>query len=757
MPIAPPNGYRVDGSLFLMINSFETGGTERQFVELANRLRAHAIRVNLGFLQQKGPLLNSVVEVRQIGLGGGLYGIHSIKSRLKLLHHLRESGIAVAHSFDFYTNLSLIPAAWLARVPVIIGSHRQLGDLLTPAQFRAQSAVFRLCDRVVCNSHAAAERLISGGLSREKIAVLGNGLPAESFARPVPALPRDKTVVRVGMIARMNAPYKNHSLFLRSAARLCRRIPNFEILLIGDGPLRSGLENQAKELGIAAQVRFLGDRRDISALLASMDVSVVCSDSESLSNVILESMAAGVAVVATSVGGNGELGGEGRSVLIPPNDEEALAVAVQGLIERPQLRCQIAIKAQRFVEENFSLQCIAVQYASMYSELLDDKRRRNGGVVRAGSSSFGTRVRVAFIAPTLRYVGGQAVQADLLLRHWVNDPDVEARFIPVDPTLGRGLGWIERIPLLRTICREPLYIHSLWKNLKGIEVAHIFSASYSSFLVAPLPAWFIARLRGAKTVINYRNGECRDHMQKSGIARRVLHATDRLVVPSGYLLDVFREFDLAAEVVPNVVDLCQFKYRVRKPMRPHLVCTRGFHRYYGVDVVVRAFAEIQKIHPESRLDLVGGGPTEPEIRRMIQQLGLCSVHFKGVISRDEIAQCYDRAHIFINGSNLDNMPVSVLEAFASGTPVISTAPESMPYLVEHERTGLLSAPGNSSALAANVLRVLDDPELALSLAENAREQSRIYSWQSVRQQWLEIYRNLLSRKRESARQLASTA
>jgi len=186
MPIAPPNGYRVDGSLFLMINSFETGGTERQFVELANRLPAHATRIHLGCLQQKGPLLNSVGEVRQFGLGGSLYGIQSIKSRLKLLHHLRESGIAVAHSFDFYTNLSLIPAAWLARVPVIIGSHRQLGDLLTPAQFRAQSAVFRLCDRVVCNSHAAAERLISGGLSREKIAVLGNGLPAESFARPVP-------------------------------------------------------------------------------------------------------------------------------------------------------------------------------------------------------------------------------------------------------------------------------------------------------------------------------------------------------------------------------------------------------------------------------------------------------------------------------------------------------------------------------------------------------------------------------------------
>ena len=133
-----------------------------------------------------------------------------------------------------------------------------------------------------------------------------------------------------------------------------------------------------------------------------------------------------------------------------------------------------------------------------------------------------SRIRVAFVAPSLRYVGGQAVQADLLMRNWEEDPEVEACFVPVDPRLPYGLGWVERVPLLRTIIREPLYLLTLWQNLKEVEIAHIFSASYSSFLLAPLPAWFMARLRGKRTLINYRSGECRDHLQRSAIARRVL-------------------------------------------------------------------------------------------------------------------------------------------------------------------------------------------------------------------------------------------
>ena len=203
------------------------------------------------------------------------------------------------------------------------------------------------------------------------------------------------------------------------------------------------------------------------------------------------------------------------------------------------------------------------------------------------------------------------------------------------------------------------------------------------------------------------------------------------------------------------MDVSQFSFRARQSLRPHLVCTRGFHPYYCVDLVVRAFAEVQKTFPDASLDLVGGGPLEGEIRNLVSQMNLKGVIFKGVVARNEIGRVYDEADVFINASHLDNMPVSVLEAFASGMPVVSTEPEGMRYLVEHGRTGLLSAPGDATALAQNVVRVLQDSDLADRLVSNARQELTRYSWPVVREQWLEAYRALASSDVKAEREFAS--
>jgi L-malate glycosyltransferase len=369
----------------------------------------------------------------------------------------------------------------------------------------------------------------------------------------------------------------------------------------------------------------------------------------------------------------------------------------------------------------------------------------------------GGRLRIAIIAASLKYVGGQSVQADLLLRNWQNDPAVDVSFIPIDPPFPRFLRWAGRVPGLRTLLRQPLYIRALWRGLRESDIAHIFSASYLSFLVAPAFAWIVARMRGKKTVIHYHSGEARDHLRRSRIAREILARVDRLIVPSGYLVDVFREFGLKAEPVPNIVDFSQFMFRVREPVRAHLVCTRGFHPYYAVDVVVRAFAEVKREYPEAQLDLHGSGPTEKQVRELVQQLKLSGVNFAGVASREEIGRCYDQADIFINASCLDNMPVSILEAYACGTPVVSTAPEGLDYVVEHGRTGLLSPVGDAHALAQNVIRVLRDAELAKGLALNGFQELEKYRWPTVRKQWLDAYRAVVVARDEPARELIGTA
>jgi L-malate glycosyltransferase len=739
--------------IFLMTNSFETGGSERQFVELARALDPATFQVRLGCLLRKGPLQKELGPAQHFDLGGSLYSLQSIRTRYRLSAYLRRSEVAIAHAFDFYTNLALIPAARLARTPVVIGSQRQLGDLLTPAQRRVQLAMFSWSDCVVCNSQTAADRLVQQGLRADKLAVIGNGLAPAAFAETVPVTPRRPGFFRVGMIARMNTRSKNHRILLNAAARLRNRLRNFEIVLVGDGPLRPELERYAEELGIGSLVQFLGDRRDIPAILASLDVTVLPSASESLSNAILESMAAGVPVIAYDVGGNRELIAKDKGILLPSDDVEALAAALEQLAADQPLRDMLARNARRFVQKDFTIEQMRKKYENLYAELLDRKGwRSRPATARARRALSRDPLRVTIVAASLRYVGGQSVQADLLLRHWRDDSEVHVELVPIDPSFPGWLRWAERIPGLRTLVRGPFYVRALWRGLENADIAHVFSASYWSFLLAPVPAWLMARLRKKKVLLHYHSGEARDHLQRFRASRSMLGRMDMLVVPSPYLVDVFAEFGLKAEVVPNILDLSQFAFRARTPLRPHLVCTRGFHPYYRVDLVVRAFAEVQKVFPEARLDLAGGGPVEQQIRELVLKLNLSGVRFLGVVSRDEIGRVYDGADIFVNASSLDNMPVSVLEAFASGTPVVSTAPEGMRYVVEHERTGLLSPPGDAALLAENILRLLKDEGLSSRLAANAYEESSRYRWTSVREQWLAAYRALMSESQAEAMQ-----
>ncbi|MGH9377246.1 MAG: glycosyltransferase [Terriglobia bacterium] len=735
-------------AIFLMTNTFETGGSERQFTLLVNALRQRDFRVEVGCLARIGSFQSGIGEVTEFPCGGNLYGWRSWRSRFALARRLRARHIEIAQAFDFYTNLMLVPAARFAGIPVVLGSHRQLGDLLGASHFRAQGFSFRLCDRVICNSRASAQTLLNQGLSERKIEIIPNGLPDDAFAPAPPALPRSAETLRVGMIARMNNPVKNYPGFLRAAARLAPKFPHLEFVLVGDGPLRPEFEQLSKSLGLEDRVRFLGDRQDIPAVLASLDVSVLNSFSESLSNSILESMAAGLPVVATNVGGNADLVLEGETgFLVPPDDEAALADAIERLLARPDLRSSFGERAKHLASDNFSMDRATARHEQLYAQLLSAKGRGRRKPVPAPSLRSGSQmpIRVAIVAPSLRYVGGQSAQASLMVQFWQGDPSIEVRFIAVDPVFPRGFGWLESIPYARTLARQPLYLAALWKGLKGANVAHIFSASYWSFLLAPFPALVVAKLHGAKTLINYHSGEAKDHLSQWRSARPVLRHADCLAVPSGYLADVFREFGLHAHVVPNVVDESQFQYRLRQPLEPRLVCTRGFGAYYRVDHVVRAFAQVKEKYPQATLSLPGEGPEEARVRSLVQELGLSGVDFAGAVAREKMGLYYDRADIFINASWLDNMPLSILEAFAAGTPVVSTAPEGIRYIVRHEETGLLCEPDDWAALAANVIRLLGDPALALRLSQNAYGESEKYRWESVRSQWLELYGSLLGR------------
>jgi len=358
--------------IFLLVNSLETGGSERQFAELARCLDRAFFAVHLGCLLNRGTFLDAQ-GMQHFGLGGSLYRWQSMKSRYRMARYMRNANVAIAHAIDFYANLMLIPAARLARIPVVIGSQRQLGDLLTPWKYRVQRQMFRWCDCVVSNSRVVRDRLVRDGLPEKKVVVIPNGLPQEAFAKTLPAMPRTPGLLRVGMIARMNSRAKNHAVFLAAAARVLALLDNVEFVLVGDGPLRSELEATADRLGLSGRVKFLGDRRDITAVLASLDISVLPSISESLSNAILESMAAGIPVVATRVGGNSELVTERTGLLVAPNDIEELTHGIRRLLCDPILRQQFGGEAHLVAQSNFTSERMRQRHEELYRELLERK------------------------------------------------------------------------------------------------------------------------------------------------------------------------------------------------------------------------------------------------------------------------------------------------------------------------------------------------------------------------------------------------
>lgn len=730
--------------LLLMTNTLEIGGSERQFAALARAIHPEKFELFLGCLRKYGPLVETVGDITEFPLGGSFFTGQAWRSRLVLARFLRSARIGVAHAYDFYTNILLLPVARVAGVRVVIGSHRQLGDLLTRAQFRAQAAAFRFCDLVVCNSRAAANRLENHGVPAHKLVIIPNGLFSEAFAPVAPLLPKAPGTVRVGMIGRMNFEYKNQAAFLRAAARVANTFKETEFVLAGDGAFRPKFERMAEEMGLASRVRFLGERNDIPAVLASLDISVVPSISESLPNAVLESMAAGVPVVATRVGGIPDvLEHEKTGLLVPPEDDLQLTEAISRLISNAAMRQEIGTHAREYAARHFHWDSVSEQYEELYAKALASKERRTKARSTGEKKSPKKRLRIALVGPSLRQLGGQSVQVNLMVRQWYGDAEVDALFVPIDPGWPKGWRAVGRVPYVRTLVRGLRYSGTLWGALRQRDIAHVLVASYASFLIVLLPAWLFGRARGAKLLVHYHSGEAGDHLGRSWLARYLLRKAESVVVPSGYLVDVFSQFGIKATAVPNIIGLDEFGYRRRTSFGPTFICTRGFHPYYRMDDVLKAFGEIQREFPSARLALVGGGRTEAQMRYLAEELSLKNVHFRGTVSRAQIGEFYDQADFFINASVVDNMPVSILEAFASGTPVITTAAHGIPYIVEHERTGLLSPPGDWKALAQNGLRLLREPQLAQQIAANAHKELQRYSWESVRPQWLTVYRNAL--------------
>ncbi|HXD56977.1 MAG TPA: glycosyltransferase family 4 protein [Thermoleophilaceae bacterium] len=349
-------------------------------------------------------------------------------------------------------------------------------------------------------------------------------------------------------------------------------------------------------------------------------------------------------------------------------------------------------------------------------------------------------VRVLVVAPSPRTIGGQSNQAAILLERLAAEPSVEPSFLASDPRLPGPLRALQRVRYLRTIANSLVYVAGLLRRVPPADVVHVFSSSNTSFVITATPAILVARLLRKGALLHYHSGEAHTHLREWRTAVPTLRLVGAIVSPSVYVASAFERHGLPVRVIPNVLEADRFEFRERAPLRPLVLSNRALLPYCHVEDVLRAFALVRARARGARLIVAADGPERASLERLAGELGRDGIEFTGWIAPESIGSLYASADVLLNTSGeRDNVPMSILEAFAAGLPVVSTAVAGIPELVRDGETGLLTPPGDHRAIASAVLRLLHDPELASRLAHAARESLVRHRWEAVRGPWLALY------------------
>lgn len=302
--------------------------------------------------------------------------------------------------------------------------------------------------------------------------------------------------------------------------------------------------------------------------------------------------------------------------------------------------------------------------------------------------------------------------------------------------------WIAGVPGLRAIFRLVPYIFALWQLAGRCNVIHVMANSGWSWHLFAAPAIWIAKLRNTPVVVNYRGGEAETFLKTSAQSvRSTISKASALIVPSGFLKAVFANHDIQASVVPNIIDLGRFNNPApHRLTRRHLLVPRNLEPIYDNETAIRAFLLVHRKYPDATLTIAGSGPLAESLSDLAQQLGIGNaVIFTGRLDREAMAQAYRAADIAINPSLVDNMPNSVLEAMASGTPVVSTNVGGVPYIVTDEKTALLVPAQAPEAMAVAILRLIEDPTLTGQMLDNSLAEVQKFTWHNVWPILAEVY------------------
>lgn len=278
-----------------------------------------------------------------------------------------------------------------------------------------------------------------------------------------------------------------------------------------------------------------------------------------------------------------------------------------------------------------------------------------------------------------------------------------------------------------------------WSRRRDYDLAIVDVFSGTAFVWAEVVCFELQRLR-IPYVLALRGGDLpRFASERPRRVRRLLASATRVTAPSPYLRETMRPFASDIDVVPNAVSTTALPFTRRSCARPRLIWIRSFHAVYNPVLAIEVLAELANDYPALTLTMIGHDKGDGTLERVRAQARTAGVEdqlqiIPGV-AKHAIGGFLAEADVFLNTTDVDNTPVSVIEAMAAGLCVVSTSVGGIPYLLHDEADALLVPPRSPSDMAKAVRRLLDDSTLAAQVSQTARDHAIAWDWEPVLDRW----------------------